>query len=41
MKKTQQDNDVNDLSHVVYVENKTKLSWVIKPGAVCHENEAA
>ena len=37
--KTRQDNEVTDLPHTVYAENETKLSWLIIPGAVYHENQ--
>ena len=37
--KTKQDNDVIDRIDVVYVENKTELSWPIGPSTVCDENQ--
>ena len=39
MKKTRQDNDVNDCTGAVYTENKTELSWLIRLGAICDENQ--
>ena len=34
MMKTRQNNDVIDLTGVVYDENETKLSWPIRPSAI-------
>lgn len=36
--KTKQDNDVTDCIGVVYTENKTRLLWPIRLGAICDEN---
>ena len=35
MMKTRQDNDVIDLTSVVYIENETELPWLIRPSVVC------
>ena len=39
MRKTRQDNDMTDNINVVYTESETKLTWSIKSGAVCDENQ--
>ena len=39
MMKTRQDNDMTDRAGVVYVKNKTKLSWLIKPSVVYDESQ--
>ena len=36
--KTRKNNNVTDCIGVVYIENKTELSWLIGLGAVCDEN---
>ena len=36
--KTKQDNNMTDHMSAFYVENETKLSWLIKPGVICDEN---
>ena len=38
MMKSKLNNDVTDLTITIYVEKETKLSWSIKPGAVCDKN---
>ena len=40
MMKTRQDNDLTDHIGIVYVENKTKLLWLIRLGATCDENQS-
>ena len=37
--KTRQDNDVTNCTSVVYVENKTKLSLLIRLDAVYDDNQ--
>lgn len=37
IKKTKIDNDITDRTNVVYVEYKTKLSWLIGPSVVYDE----
>ena len=39
MMKTRQDNNVIDYTGVVYIENKTKLSWPIKTSAICDKQD--
>lgn len=39
VKKTRQDNDVSNSKYVVYIENETNLSCLIKPSGVCVENQ--
>ena len=36
--KIKEDNDVTNCTCVVYIENDTKLSWLIGSGVVCDEN---
>ena len=38
MMKTRQDNDMTNSIGVVYLKNKTELSWLIRPGIVCDKN---
>ena len=38
MMKSKLNNDVTNLTITIYVEKETKLSWSIKPGAVCDKN---
>lgn len=38
MMETRQDNYVTDCTDAVFVQNETKLSWLIKPIVVCDEN---
>ena len=37
--KTKQDNDMVSLIGAFYIENDTKLSWPIRLGTVCDENQ--
>ena len=37
--KTSQDNKVTNFIGAVYVENKIELSWLIRLGAICEENQ--
>ena len=39
MMKTRQDNELINHTGVVYIENKKKLFWSIKPGAIYDENQ--
>ena len=39
MMKTSEDNDMTDCIGIVYVENDTKILWLIGLGADCYENK--